>query len=203
MIIEFVLSASLGLSPATLPEAEVPLVNVEFSNPVRRVITYPPVGILDRKSGLELPEGTREAFEFDFADGTMYFGAFAITKDFGYGYVTGSNSIEAAREIAMEECLKQGPVCLIYAEILPQGYQPLNPGEVSLAAEAGAYYTNPDPSWGSFRAMAVSEDGAYSVVWNHGTPREATAAALADCEQYTINDLPNLRDMPCVLVPFK
>ena len=198
MIVEFALTVTL-----TLPEAPLPLTKVEFSEPVTQVLTYPPVGVLDQLSGLALPDGTREAFEIDFQDGNAYFGAFAITKDFGYGYVTGANSIEAAREIAMEECLKQGPVCLMYAEILPEGYQPLAPGQVSLNAEAADYYRNPDPSWGSFRAMAVSEDGAYSIVWNYGSPREASAAAMSDCTSYTIEDLPGLRDMPCVLIPFK
>jgi hypothetical protein len=51
--------------------------------------------------------------------------------------------------------------------------------------------------------MAVSEDGAYSVVWGCGSPSEASAAALSDCREYVITDLPNLREMPCILVPFK
>lgn len=198
MIVEFALSFAIGV--ATPPATFVP---VEFSQPVQQVITYPPVGTLNLLSGLDLPDGTREVFEGDFQDGSVYFGAFAITKDFAYGYVTGANSIEAARDIATQECLKHGPRCLIYAEIMPQGYVPITPGQVSLAPEAGNYYTNPDPTWGNFRAMAVSEDGAYSVVWNYASPREASDAALADCNSYLIDDLPELRPMPCVLVPFK
>lgn len=198
MIAELALSLSL-----TLPEVGAPLTEVEFVEPVQEVVTYPPVGILDQLSSLQLPDRTRDAFENDFLAGRTYFGAFAITKDFGYGYVTGANSIEAAREIAVEECLKQGPRCLIYAEIIPQGYVGLEPGQVSLAPEAANYFNNPDPSWGNFRAMAVSEDGAYSVVWNYGSPAEASAAALSDCAGYVITDLPNLREMPCVLIPFK
>jgi len=198
MIIEFAVSLSL-----TLPNAGPPVTQVEFREPVQQVITYPPVGVLNRLSGLELPPGTLEAFETGFLEGDVFFGAFAITKDFGYGYVTGANSIEAAREIAEQECLKQGPVCLLYAEILPQGYVPLEDGQVALAPEAANYYNNPDPSWGNFRAMAVSEDGAYSVVWNYETPRAASDAAMSDCTGYIIDDLPELRPMPCVLLPFK
>ena len=202
MIFELALSLSL-----TLPDAAVPshpmLTQIEFSQPVREVVTYPTVGVMERLSGLELPEGTRQAFEDEFSDGSVYFGAFAITKDFGYGYVTGANSIEAAREIAIEECLKQGPRCLIYAEIYPQGYEPLGEGQVSLAPEAGNYYNNPAPEWGTHRAMAISEDGAYSIVWNYPSAAEADAAALSDCEGYAISDLPGLRDMPCMLIPFK
>jgi hypothetical protein len=161
------------------------------------------VGVENRLSGLQLPDETLTAYEIDFLADTVFFGAFAITKDFGYGYVTGANSLEAAREIAIEECLKQGPICLIYAEILPQGYAPLEAGQISLAPEAAGYFDNPDPTWGSFRAMAVSEDGAYSVVWGYGSPSEASAAALSDCGEFVIDDLPNLREMPCFLVPFK
>jgi hypothetical protein len=198
MIIEFAVAATLSL-PNTGPA----VTQIEFSEPVREVITYPQVGVLERLSGLPLPEGTLDAFENEFTVDHIYFGAFAITKDFGYGYVTGANSIEAAREVAIEECLKQGPSCHIYAEIYPQGFEPLQEGQVSLAPEAGNYYQNPLPDWGSFRAMAISEDGAYSIVWNYGSPAEAAAAALSDCAGYSISDLPNLRSMPCILIPFK
>lgn len=198
MIVEFALTLSLAL-----PEGPAPVVQAEFSPPIRQVVTYPPVGVVNRLTGLTLPEDTRQVFEGEFLDGNVFFGAFAVTKEFGYGYVTGVNSIEAARDIAMEECLKHGDTCLIYAEILPQGYVPLQPGQVGLSPEAAGYYTNPDPSWGSFRAMAVSEDGAYSLVWNYETQQLANEAALADCSQYVITDLPNLREMPCYLMPFK
>lgn len=202
MIIEFALSLSLTL-PNPTPDAGLPLVQAQFSEPVQEVITYDGPGILNQVLPMELPGGTSEAFEGDFQNGQVYFGAFAITKDFGYGYVTGANSLQAARDVAMQECLKQGPVCVIYAEIMPQGYVPLQPGQVSLAPEPAGHYRNPDPSWGNFRAMAISEDGAYSVVWNYGSPAEAAAAAMSDCTGYIVNDLPNLRPMPCVLIPFK
>ena len=198
MIVEFALSLSL-----TLSDAGVPVTQVEFVEPVQQVVTYPPVGVLNQISGLQLPEGPREAYQDIFLDGNVFFGAFAITKDFAYGYVVGANSLEAAREIALEECLKQGPICLVYAEIVPQGYVPLPQGHVGLAPEAANYYNNPDPAWGNYRAMAISEDGAYSIVWNYDTPREANEAAMADCTGYRITGLPNLRQMPCVLVPFK
>lgn len=202
MFIEFALSLSLIL-PNIGPDAGPPVTPVEFTQPVQQVITYPPTGVINLLSGLQLPGDTLSAFETEFQDGAVYYGAFAITKDFGYGYVTGANSIEAAREIAIQECLKQGPACLIYAELLPVGYAPLQAGQVTMAPEATGHFTNPDPSWGNFRAMAISEDGAYSVVWNYGSPREASDAALADCSGYIITDLPGLRDMPCILVPFK
>ena len=198
MFIEFALSLTLAV-----PDTHPALTEVEFIEPVQEVVTYAPQGQVTVLSGLALPEGTAEAYQSDFLDGSVYFGAFAITKDFGYGYVTGANSLQAARDIATQECLKQGPRCLIYAEITPNGYVPLSSGQVTMSAEAADFYSNPDPSWGSFRAMAISEDGAYSIVWNYGSPREAADAALADCSGYTIDDLPGLRPMPCILVPYK
>jgi hypothetical protein len=202
MIVEFILTLSLSL-PSSVSDVGPLLTQIDFAEPVQEVVTYPSVGVENRLSGLQLPDETLTAYEIDFLADTVFFGAFAITKDFGYGYVTGANSLEAACEIAIEECLKQGPICLIYAEILPQGYAPLEAGQISLAPEAAGYFDNPDPTWGSFRAMAVSEDGAYSVVWGYGSPSEASAAALSDCGEFVIDDLPNLREMPCILVPFK
>lgn len=197
MIVEFALTV-LMLGPPAGPS----VVQAEFRDPVERVVIYPPEAVVERMTGLPLPPSTQQAFEDEFATG-VFFGAFAVTKDGGYGYATGSNSIEAARDIAMQECLKQGAACLIYAELLPLGYVPLTGGQASLSPEAAEFYTQPDPNWGNFRAMAVSEDGAYSVVWNHATPEAARAAALADCAQNLIADLPDLRQMPCVILPFK
>lgn len=198
MIIEFAVAVAL-----TLPNTSPVVTQVEFREPVLGVVTYPTEGELNRVSGLQLPGDTLVAFEEEFLTDHIFFGAFAITKEFGYGYVTGANSIEAAREIAIEECLQQGTGCLIYAEIYPVGFDALPDGAISLASEASAYYNDPPTEWGNYRAMAISEDGAYSIVWNYETPARAAAAALADCEGYTISDLPNLREMPCMLVPFK
>lgn len=202
MIVEFVILFLLTLPNVGSNFGPHPT-QIDFVEPVKQVVTYPPAGVENRLSGLQLPDGTLTAYETDFLTENVFLGAFAITKDFGYGYVTGANSIEAAREIAIEECLKHGPICMIYAEILPQGYALLETGQVSLAPEAGKYFNNPDPSWGNFRAMAISEDGAYSVVWGYGSPREASDVALSNCAEYVITHLPNLRDMPCILVPFK
>ena len=201
MIVEFILTLSLSL-PSSVSDVGPLLTQIDFAEPVQEVVTYPSVGVENRLSGLQLPDETLTAYETDFLADTVFFGAFAITKDFGYGYVTGANSLEAAREIAIEECLKQGPIVLVESDILTQGYAPLAAGQISFAPEAAGYFDNPDPTWGSFRAMAVSEDGAYSVVWGYGSPSEASAAALSDCGEFVIDDLPNLREMPCILVPF-
>lgn len=198
MIVEFALSLTL-----TTPAATAQITQVQFNEPVQQVQTYAPEGVLNVLSGLQLPSDTFVAFDEEFMDGTKYFGAFAVSKEFGYGYANGVNSIEAAREIALAECTQHADACLIYAEILPQNFVPLQNHQVSLSAEAAHHYRNPDPSWEHHRAMAISEDGAYSVVWNYGSPAEAAAAALSDCTGYLVTDLPNLRNMPCLLLPFK
>lgn len=198
MIVEFAVSLSLTFSQTA------PIVTqVEFREPVREVVTYPPVGVLKQISGLPLPDSVQETYETEFLDGFAYFGAFAISKEFGYGYVSGSNTIEAAREIALQECYSQADRCMIYAEIYPVGDAPLEEGQVSLAPLPAGRFNNPSADWGQSRAMAISEDGAYAVAWNYPTQSAANAAALSDCEGYRLSDLPDLRDMPCLLIPFK
>jgi len=185
MILELVLPLTV-----TLPMQPEQIRPVQFTDPVQEVVIYPPVGVPNQLSGLVLPENVAAAFEENFLGTAEYFGAFAVSKDFAYGYATGINSLEAARDIAMQECLNHADGCLIYAEIVPQGYVPLEPGQATMSAEAAQYYSNPDPSWGNFRAMAISEDGAYSIVWDYGSPREAADAALAECRQYLTTNLP-------------
>lgn len=198
MILEFALT--LTLTPP-IPSDQV--MQVQFTEPVRRVVTYPPNGVVNQLSGLPLPEDVQAAYDAEFLSGSTYFGAFAVAKDFSYGYATGINSPQAAREIALAECQQFADRCLVYAEIVPEGFLPLGPGEVTMSAEAAGYYLNPNPAWGDFRAMAISEDGAYSVTWNYGTRDQAAAAALADCTSYLTTDLPGVRAMPCILLPFK
>ena len=41
------------------------------------------------------------------------------------------------------------------------------------------------------------------MVWGYGSRAEAEAAALRDCNGYVVNDLPDLRAMPCQILPFK
>ncbi len=175
----------------------------DFAGAVARVVPLPPAFELVYRSGLTLPEDVQAAFDNDFAGGP-YFGAFAIAKDFSFGYIAGANSRAAAAEIARLECARHAPEatpnCIIYAEFLPIGYADLAPDEIALSPEAAALFQNPGKR-GRFRAMAASDDGAYSLVWAHASQAEADAAAIADCDQYRITDMAGLRDMPCRVLP--
>lgn len=199
MIAAMLMSLGTGMSAYPGP---APLVSVDFSRPIVAVRVYPEAGEVVELSALPMIPDTERAYLEDFIPGTTYFGAFAIGKDGSYGYATGVNTIEAARDIAFEECEKHSPGCLIYAEILPLGYAPVGRGEVTLSSTAAEYYANPGDR-PAHRAMAVSEDGAYSLVWGYGSAAAAQEAAVADCEEYRVLDLPGLRDMPCILLPLK
>jgi hypothetical protein len=84
MILDFVLTLSLTL-PNSVSDVGPLLTQIDFVEPVQQVLTYPPAGVENRLSGLQLPDGPLTAYETDFLADTVFFGAFAITKDFGYG----------------------------------------------------------------------------------------------------------------------
>ncbi len=175
----------------------------DFATPVVRVVPLAPDFEIIYRSGLTLPEDVQAAFDTEFATGP-YFGAFAIAKDFSYGYVAGTNDRAAAIEIAKRQCALQAPAtspnCIIYAEALPVGYVDIGPGDLVLSPDAATLFQNPG-NRGKSRAMAASADGAYSMVWDHATQAEADAAAVADCEQYRTSDLDGLSPMPCRVLP--
>ena len=87
MIVDFVVSLSLTL-PNSVSDVGPLLTQIDFVEPVQQVATYPPASVWNRLSRLQLLDGTLTAYETDFLADTVFFGAFAITKDFGYGYVT-------------------------------------------------------------------------------------------------------------------
>jgi hypothetical protein len=167
--------------------------------PFRTVIPYPDTAQVVARSALPLSSDAQTAYDTDFLP-YSYFGAFAISKDGSYGYVTATNSLDAARDIAIGECQRYAPLCVIYAEIVPQGYVDVSAGEVVLNPEAADYFNDPGKH-PAYRAMAVSADGAYSYVWGHATPADAVDAALADCESYRVRDIPGIADMPCWVLP--
>lgn len=180
-----------------------PAAMAEFILPAERVVIYPPSGELRMVSGLPMGAEAQNAFDSEFRSNT-YFSAFALSKGGGWGYATTTNSLGAARAIAMAECLNSNTDCLIIAEIVPRGYRELQPGDVSLTPEVVALFNNPESVGATntgARAMAVSADGAYALVWGYGSQAEANAAALSDCSQHLNQDLPGVPDMPCTLVP--
>lgn len=143
------------------------------------------------------PDG-EQAFGRDFST-AIYFGAFAVAKDGGWGYFTGVNSRVAARELALAECRRVSPDCAIYAELLPSDYADPGPGTITLGPDAARVYREAETDLG-FHAMAVSADGAYAKIWSAATQDAADQQALADCESYR-SDAPAAAGMACILLP--
>lgn len=192
-----ILSAGL-LGAASHAKAAPAQQKADFGQPVQRVSIYGPSNEMRVLSNLTLSREAQNAFDEGFSTAT-YFGAFAVAKDGGWGFAAGANSLAAAHEIAMQECLAVNTRCIIHTEIVPVDYIDPAPGEATLASLAATVYTDPARS-DIFHAMAVSEDGAYFRVWGHETQAAANTAALSGCEENRIRDLP-IADMPCVLLP--
>ncbi len=174
------------------------LVEVDYILPVQKVVPYGTEGVVRTVSSIRLASEAQAAFDAEFAPAD-YFGAFAVSKDGGWGYTSGTNSLGAAREIAMQECLAVNRSCTIHSEIVPVGYVDIGPGDVTLSPETAWHYFDVTTNT-VFFAMAVSADGAYSKVWAYPTQAEADRQALADCESFRIMDLP-ISSMPCLLLP--
>jgi hypothetical protein len=199
MFLDMLFAFSIAFQTPGLPGiATQDLVEADYILPAQRVVPYGPQGVLQTISNVRLSPEAQNAFDTDFVTAS-YFGAFAVSKDGGWGYSTGSNSLGAAREIAMAECLSVNSACTIHTELVPEGYVTMGPGDVTLSPETAGHYNDTSTNT-PFYAMAVSADGAYSKVWGYASQAEADAQAVSDCEQYRINDLP-LSDMPCVLLP--
>jgi hypothetical protein len=182
-----------------LPDMQAPdVMEVDYILPAQRVVPYGNDGVLRQLSNVALSPDAQTAFDREFAV-APYFGAFAVSKDGGWGYSTGSNSLGAAREVALAECLSVNSVCTIHTELIPVGYVAIGPGDVTLSPETAGHYNDTTTNT-PFFAMAVSADGAYSKVWGYASQAEADAQALADCDSYRITDLP-IPAMPCVLLP--
>lgn len=191
--LSFVLALTLpvaGPGPAPLP--------VDFPAGGGPAVAWPGTGIVNRLSNLPLSAEAQAVFDSDF-QATGYFGAFALSKEGGYGYSSGVASLAAARDIAMAQCTGLNGTCTVIAELVPQGYADPGPGALTLSQQIAGHFATaakkPD-----FLALAVSEDGAYAMYWGMASQAEADAQALADCEANRERDLPGLRDMPCVLV---
>ncbi|GGL75411.1 hypothetical protein [Wenxinia marina] len=192
----------LGAAAPALPDLPGHL-EIDFQLPAERVILYPPSGELRMLSGLRLSPEAQQAFDTEFRP-TTYFSAFATSKSGGWGYATTTNSAEAARAIAMGECRSSNDDCILVAEIVPRGYREPGPGDITMTPEVAELYRNPAAAGapdGAARAMAISADGAYALVW--GLPDQAAAdgAAISDCGQHLNHDLPGVEPMPCFVVP--
>jgi hypothetical protein len=196
MLIE--LAAMLAL--ATIPVPPTRLTPVDYPAKGGQPLIYDGPGAVTWLQQVKLdPEG-RETFDTIFV-GQGYFGAWAMSDDGGYGYASGAGSIEGARDIALAQCDSTNPGgCTIVAELLPTGYFPAGPQDFTLSEAMAREFNTGGRA--DFRAMAISEDGAYAVVWGYATQAEADAAAMADCQTgLLVLNLPDLRAMPCIRLP--
>lgn len=203
----FLTFLAAGLSTALaapLPDqTALALVPVDYQLPAERVVIYPPEGELRQISGLPLTGSAQRAFDSDFVTST-YFSAFAVSKAGDFGYSTTTNSLDAAQSIALGECQRHAPICTLIAEIVPAGYREPGPGDITITPEVAAIFMNPEGVGappGLIRAMAISGDGAYAMVWGHPDMASSVTQVTADCEQNRVNDVPGLAPFPCVVLP--
>lgn len=190
--------------PAPEPAPQPRMTDVIALSPAARgvgvtdVITYGPATELRILGTAGLQPDGQAALDDEFAI-APYFGAFALSKGGGWGYSTGNQTLEAARAIAMAECMSVNEDCQIYAELVPLGYAPLAEGMLSVSHDTATNYNDRATNI-LYHAMAISVDGAYSKVWEAPSQEEAQAQALSECEEYR-NPAPYLPDMPCFLLP--
>jgi hypothetical protein len=193
-------AAVLALLPplaAPLPPSD--LLTVQYPSKGGTVLIYDGASTVTWLVPTKLdPEGQAEFNDIFVAQG--YFGAWAMSDNGGYGYASGSGTIEAAREIAMAQCVGSNPQgCQIVAELLPDGWYPAGPQDIPLSEQVAREWLTEGRD--AFRAVSISEDGAYAVVWGHASQADANAAALRDCQSGLMALNVPIRAMPCILVP--
>lgn len=200
MLIGLAIGFSLATGTVAAPDLGGEILPVEYVLPATRVVAYPPEANVRMTSQTILSPEAQAAYDTEFAIGS-YFGAFAMSKDGGWGYSIGANSLDAARAIAIAQCASINTTrCAVVSEITPVGYQPPAPGEVAVSPEVYGYYSDTTTNVKAY-AMAISEDGAYSKIWGVGSQAEADAQVLADCDSYRMREPEGLVDMPCFLLP--
>lgn len=191
----FAIALTLPVSP-DLPGTD--LVNVDFPVNGGPAVGWAGLGVVNRLSNLPMSPEVQAFFDTEF-QAVGYFGAFALAKDGGYGYSSGTASLEAARDIALAHCRSVNTSCILVAELVPEGYVAPPPGTVTLSQQIYGYFMNAGKNR-DYQALAVSEDGAFSMYWEIGSQAEANRLALDDCEANRERSITGLRDMPCVLV---
>lgn len=198
MLVSLALSIATALPGAPAPLSDPHLLQVEFPAAGGPGVGFDGQPVINRLSNLPLSADAQATFDTDFQS-LGYFGAFALSKDGGYGYSSGVGSLAGARDIALAQCLSLNSNCMVVAELVPSDYVDPGPGAVTLSQQVYGHFRtaakNPD-----FQALAVSEDGAFAMYWAMPSQAEANAQALADCDANRERSLPGLRQMPCVLV---
>lgn len=198
MLVPLALAIATSLPGATAPVGVPGIVQVDFPAAGGPAAVFAGQPVVNRLSNLPLSAEAQMAYDGEFQS-LGYFGAFALSKEGGYGYSSGTGSLAAARDIAMAQCLSLNPSCTLIAELVPSDYAEPGPGTVTLSQQVYGHFRsamkNPD-----FQALAVSEDGAFAMYWGMESQAAADAEALTDCEANREMSLPGLRPMPCVLV---
>jgi hypothetical protein len=189
----FAIACVLLLSPAA---------QAEPFGQVTRVTALPQVSVVRVVSDLPLTAEQQQRMDAEF-DAASYFSALAMTPEGGWGAMAGTNSLRAARAIALQSCERENPdnTCTLVAEVVPEGYADPVPGEVLLNPAVGTYYFAADTAWLGFSAVAISEDGAWGFRWGYADQAEADAAALDLCQESRGEKTQDFPDWPCFLVP--
>ncbi len=104
MFVALALAISTATGAPALPGLTADLTQVDYILPAQRVVPYGTTTEMRVISNVRLSPDAQTAYDQDFATAS-FFGAFAVSKDGGWGYSTGTNSLEAARDIALNECL--------------------------------------------------------------------------------------------------
>lgn len=133
-----------------------------------------------------------------FAATPNYHGAFAVGSDNAYGWSDNYTSRDLADRAALAWCAANGSDCRVVARIGPSqdhrfGALPLSR---SLARELEAFAAYP-----GFKALAVSDVGAWGSSWNYKTRADARASAVARCESNLVKPVPDgVPVQPCYLL---
>jgi hypothetical protein len=109
----FAIACVLLLSPAA---------QAEPFGPVTRVTALPAVGVVRVVSDLPLTAEQQQRMDAEF-ESARYFSALAMTPEGGWGAMAGTNSLRAARAIALQSCERENPhqICTVVAEVVPEG----------------------------------------------------------------------------------
>ncbi len=147
-----------------------------------------------------LPAGSNAARQFEvFTQEVRYFGAFAVTETGEARFTRGRGNEEVARARALSVCAQTyGTPCSIHAVMLPEDDQADLPEPMaSGAAKAYRSYR----LLNGYKAMAISNSGAWGRSWGYDTKMQAQSRAMHECK---INLKPHkpgaYRFEPCRLI---
>lgn len=143
-----------------------------------------------RFSGPVPVPGTESAKAYaNFLAATKYIGAFALNESGAFGWASGYNSLDMAKEVAQFRCAKHGVKgCQIIAVLLPQ--KPVDRDGIVFSRSTQRGYDEHMAQPG-FRAFAASESGTWGSAWGYQNPIEARARAMSNCQTYLQRQIDN------------